>query len=40
MYKEDIALDNLQWLICHKSQTNHDNFKCLYKKSIIIEGTS
>ena len=19
MYKEDMALDNLQWLICHKS---------------------
>ena len=21
MYKEDLALNNLQWLICHKSQT-------------------
>ena len=20
MYKEDLALNNLQWLICHKSQ--------------------
>ena len=22
MYKEDLALNNLQWLICHKSQSN------------------
>ena len=22
MYKEDLALNNLQWLICHKNQTN------------------
>ena len=22
MYKEDLALNNLQWLICHKSQPN------------------
>ena len=22
MYKEDLALNNLQWLICHKTQTN------------------
>ena len=22
MYKEDLALDNQQWLICHKIQTN------------------
>ena len=21
MYKEDLALNNLQWLICHKNQT-------------------
>ena len=23
MYKEDIALNNLQWLICHKTKRNH-----------------
>ena len=23
MYKEDLALNNLQWLICHKTQPNH-----------------
>ena len=22
MYKEDLALNNLQWFICHKTQTN------------------
>ena len=22
MYKEDLALNNLQWLICHKAKTN------------------
>ena len=22
MYKEDLALNNLQWLICHKTQPN------------------
>ena len=22
MYKEDLALNNLQWLTCHKSQQN------------------
>ena len=22
MYKEDLALNNLQWLICHKTQSN------------------
>ena len=22
MYEEDFALDNLQWLICHKTQPN------------------
>ena len=23
MYKEDLALNNLQWLICHKTKQNH-----------------
>ena len=22
MYKEDLALNNIQWLICHKTQPN------------------
>ena len=23
MYKRDVALNNLQWLICHKTKPNH-----------------
>ena len=23
MYKQDLALNNVQWLICHKTQPNH-----------------
>ena len=23
MYKEELALNNLQWLICHKAKLNH-----------------
>ena len=26
MYKEDLALNNLQWLICHKTQLNQTKF--------------
>ena len=26
MYKEDLALNNLQWLICHKTQPNQTLF--------------
>ena len=26
MYKEDLALNNLQWLICNKTQSNQTNF--------------
>ena len=25
MYKEDLALNNLQWFICHKTQPNSGN---------------
>ena len=29
MYKEDLALNNLRWLICHKSnQTNAKTYSC------------
>ena len=24
MYKEDLALNNFQWLICHKTQPNNE----------------
>ena len=33
MYKENLALNNLQWLICHKTQTNHYH---LYNNVLII----
>ena len=26
MYKEDLTLNNLQWLICHKTQRNQIKF--------------
>ena len=31
MYKEDLALNNLQWLICHKTKPNQ--LKVLLKKN-------
>ena len=33
MYKEDLALNNLQWLICHKTQPN----QIIYIKYICIK---
>ena len=30
MYKEDLALNNLQWLICHKSQQNQITIYLIY----------
>ena len=27
MYKKDLALNNLQWLICHKTKPNQANQK-------------
>ena len=33
MYKEDLALNNLQWLICHKTQPN----KIIYIYYICIK---
>ena len=34
MYKEDLALNNLQWLICHKTQPN----QIIYIGYISING--
>ena len=31
MYKDDLALNNLQWLICHKTQPNQ-NLNVYFKK--------
>ena len=30
MYKEDLALNNLQWLICHKTQPNQIIYMLIY----------
>ena len=39
MYKEDLALNNLQWLICHKTQPNQNrhsaSFFFQYKLSFV-----
>ena len=33
MYEEDLALNNLQWLICHKTQPNQIiNIQYIYIK--------
>ena len=30
MYKEDLALNNLQWSICHKTQPNKNHIYLIY----------
>ena len=37
MYKEDLALNNLQWLICHKTHIN-ETIQIPLKKSRIRRG--
>ena len=38
MYKEDLALNNLQWLICHKTPTkpNHIYLLFMYKEDLAL----
>ena len=38
MYKEDLALNNLQGLICHKTQTkpNHIYLLYMYKEDLAL----
>ena len=36
MYKEDLALNNLQWLICHKIQPNHIYLMYTYKEALAL----
>ena len=40
MYKEDLALNNLQWLICHKSQPNQTKVRAYYMKKFIFSKIS
>ena len=30
MYEEDLEVDNLQWLICHKTQLNQIKYIYIY----------
>ena len=36
MYKEDLALNNLQWLICHKTQPNPIYLIHMYKEDLAL----
>ena len=36
MYKEELALNNLQWLICHKTQPNHIYLIYMYKEELAL----
>ena len=38
MYKENLALNNLQWLICHKTQPNQNPIYliCMYKEDLAL----
>ena len=39
MYKQDLALNNLQWLICYKTQPNQTKFIYLiymYKEDLTL----
>ena len=36
MYKEDLALNNLKWLICHKTQPNHIYLIYMYKEDLVL----
>ena len=31
MYKKDLALNNLQWLVCHKNKPNH------WRKRLVLD---
>ena len=33
MHKQDLALNNLQWLICHKTQPNQKN---IFKEDLAL----
>ena len=40
MYKQDLALNNLQWLICHKTKRNHIKsyifYIYMYKENLAL----
>ena len=36
MYEEDLALNNLQWFVCHKTQPNQIIYIYMYKKDLAL----
>ena len=36
MYKEDLALNNLQWLICYKTKPNPIYLIYMYKEDLAL----
>ena len=36
MYEENLALNNLQQLICHKTQSNHIYLIYMYKEDLAL----
>ena len=36
MYKENLALNNLQWFICHKPQPNQIYLIFMYKEDLAL----
>ena len=36
MYKEDLVLNNLQWLICHKTKRNPIYLIYMYKEDLAL----
>ena len=39
MYKEDLALNSRQWLICHKTQSNQVQIIRIYTSRIKLPGS-
>ena len=40
MYKQDLALNDLQWLICHKTQPNQTNFHSFVGFQVFLSNTN
>ena len=40
MYKEDLALNNQQWLICHKTQPNQIRYIGGNDKIVVLKKTT
>ena len=36
MYEPDLALNNQQWLICHKTKSNKTKFELLPSYSVVL----